>query len=178
MKYTFTCKNFTASEELKARAVSKIDKLNKMLPDTAEVFVTVSLVRSMATVEVTIPLHKRILRAEVTSSDPYLAFDEIIDILEKQLVKYKDRLRSRSGRDAAFKEEMNLNFVNDTPGDQGITIDRIKKFALKPMDPEEAVMEMELLGHDFYMFRNSETDEVNVIYKRKEGSYGLIEPEC
>ncbi|MDR1531342.1 MAG: ribosome-associated translation inhibitor RaiA [Clostridiales bacterium] len=178
MKYKFTGKNVTVSEALKSRAVAKLDKLSKMLPETAEVLVTIGVSRSNHQVEVTIPLHKRILRAEVTSDDAYLAFDEIIDILEKQLVKYKERLRSRSGKDSAFKEEMSLNFSSDGMDDNGIRIGKTKRFALKPMDPEEAVMEMELLGHEFYMFRNGDTDEINVVYKRHDGSYGLIEPEC
>jgi putative sigma-54 modulation protein len=101
-----------------------------------------------------------------------------VDILERQVKKYKSRLRDRRRRAVATSDE--LTFI-DAPEheeqDSEIIITRTKKFALKPMDAQEAVMEMELLNHSFYVFRNSWTDEINVVYKRNDGEYGLIEPQ-
>jgi putative sigma-54 modulation protein len=178
MKYTFAGRNYTISDELKARTQAKIGKIEKLLPPEAEAAVTFSSVKSRHRIEVTIPLRKRILRAEVTSADTMLAaLDEVADVLEKQMIKYKNRLRDRYRRDASYKDELaNVEAVADAD-EQEIVIDRNKHFSLKPMDAEEAVMEMEMLGHGFYVFRNGATDLVNVVYKRANGSYGLIEPE-
>ena len=180
MKYTFTGKNIVVSENLKERTMQKIGRLERLFPEDAAVTVTFSVVKQDSTIEVTIPLQRRILRAEVTAVDLYSAIDESVDVLEKQMVKYKKRLKDKSRRDGAFKEEATLIIHEDedfnTNGSE-IRIEKSKRFALKPMDAEEAVMEMEMLGHNFFVFRNGESDEVNVVYKRKNGSYGLIEPE-
>ena len=109
----------------------------------------------------------------------YAAIDEVVDKLEKQMVKYRSRLRDKSRRDSSFVDELraiSMNLDSDDSED-AIKIDRTKKFEIKPMDPEEAVMEMELISHNFFVFRNDSTDEINVVYKRKDGSYGLIDPE-
>ena len=178
LKFTFTGKNLVVTDALKERTVQKLRRLEKLLPDDTDVSVKFSLNRQNNRVEVTVPLRRRILRAEVTATDMYAALDSIIDVLEKQMVKYKSRVRSRSRRDASFKEE--LAYTGDfaeNPDEGSIVIDRTKQFPLKPMDAEEAVMEMEMLGHSFYVFRNGRTDVVNVVYKRNDGTYGLIEPE-
>lgn len=180
MKYSFTGKNTVVSEALKERATQKIGKLERLLPEDAEIFVTFNVTKLDNKIEVTIPLHKRVLRAEVSTQDMYASIDEVVDVLERQMVKYKSRLKNKSRRDAAFKEEFKSAFPNvDELGEANneIFIQKSKKFALKPMDAEEAVMEMELLSHDFFVFRNGDTDEVNVVYKRNNGTYGLIEPE-
>lgn len=180
MRYTFTGKNVTITDAMKEKTTQKIGRIEKLLPEDMECLVTMSSVKNNYTVEVTIPMRKRILRAEVTSTAvSYLAIvDELVDILEKQIVKYKGQLRHRSGKDSKFTDELKY-FLNqdDISEEDGIKIEKTKRFALKPMDAEEAVMEMELLNHNFYVFRNGDTDEVNVVYKRKNGSFGLIEPE-
>jgi len=178
LKYKFTGKNIDVTDALKERAQQKIGRLEKLLPFDAEVNVKFSVVRQNNRVEVTIPLPRRMLRAEVTATDMFAALDSIIDVLEKQMIKYKSRVRTRSRRDASYKDE--LAFTGDfaeTADDNPIVIDRTKHFPLKPMDAEEAVMEMEMLGHNFYVFRNGMTDIINVVYKRKDSTYGLIEPE-
>ena len=179
MNYSFTGKNIDVTEGIKEKTVSKINRLSKLFPEDTNISVTVSVAKLDQTVEITIPLQKRILRAEATAEDLYVAIDEVVDILEKQMVKYKTRLRDKSRKEAKYKEEYSTYFKDaeavDLAGEKNI--EKSKKFPLKPMDPEEAVMELDLLGHNFYMFRNGTTDEVNVIYKRKNGSYGLIEPE-
>lgn len=182
MKYTFTGKNIEITDAIKEKAISKIDRISKLLPENTEVFVTLDVMKSTQKLEVTIPLKKRILRAEVTGSDFYVSIDEVVDILERQMIKYKSRLRDKSRRDVNFKDEYTVHFGDVEKGSEQESdhkkIERVKSFALKPMDAEEAVMEMELSDHNFYVFRNGETDEVNVVYKRKNNSYGLIEPEC
>ncbi|MCL2415414.1 MAG: ribosome-associated translation inhibitor RaiA [Defluviitaleaceae bacterium] len=184
MKYTFTGKNLVVSQGMKDRMEQKMDRLERLFPENAEIFVAFSIVRQGNKIEVTVPLHnKRILRAEVTSSDMFTAIDEAVDILDRQMVKYKKRLKDKSRRDGSFKEELRMfappeekeetemPFEDDT-----IIIEKSKHFPLKPMDPEEAVMEMEMLGHSFFVFRHSGNDEINVVYKRHNGTYGLIDP--
>ena len=178
MRFVFTGKNMTVTEGQKERTMRKLSRLEKLLPDNAEVFVTFSMNKHLTKMEVSIPMHKRILRAEVSNSDETHCLDEAVDILERQVVKYKTRLRDRRRRSVATSEEL-LYIEDPAPIDtpQEVVIHRTKRFALKPMDAQEAVMEMELLNHDFYVFRNSWTDEVNVVYKRKDSEYGLIEPQ-
>lgn len=107
------------------------------------------------------------------------AIDEAVDILEGQMTKYKSRLKDKSKKDGSFVDELNafLNADEDYDEEESLNIVRTKRFTVKPMDAEEAVMEMELLGHSFFVFRNAATDEINVVYKRKDGAYGLIDPE-
>lgn len=179
MRYSIIGKNTTVTEALKQKVVNKIDRIGKLFPDETEVVVTLSVVKLDHTIEVTVKLPKRILRAEVTQPDMYAAIDEVVDVLEKQMVKYKNRLRDKSRRDNSFMEELHVFENNNNEGieDGTLNIAKTKRFAIKPMDAEEAVMEMELLGHSFFVFRNSKTDEVNVVYKRRNGTYGLIDPE-
>ncbi|MCL2461847.1 MAG: ribosome-associated translation inhibitor RaiA [Defluviitaleaceae bacterium] len=177
--FKFTGKNQDAPEDVRERTEQKIRKLEKLLPRDAEITVTYSVNRQDNRIEVSVPLPKRILRAQVTSSSMYNAIDEVVDVLEKQLLKYKHRLKDRSRRDAAFSEELSQMGGDSDESDAAdeVVIMKTKRFPLKPMDAEEACMEMELLGHSFYVFRNGRTDEVNVVYKRQDGTFGLIEPE-
>lgn len=179
MRYSFTGKNTTITEALKDKITAKLGRLEKLFPEDISITVTLSVVKLDHTIEVTVNLPKRILRAEVTSDDMYSAIDEVVDVLEKQMVKYKNRLRDKSRRDTSFIEELKAFKEDDdyNDEDEGIKIARIKKFPIKPMDAEEAVMEMEMLGHNFFVFRNAGNDTFNVIYKRKNGTYGLIDPE-
>ncbi|MFW5632479.1 MAG: ribosome hibernation-promoting factor, HPF/YfiA family, partial [Acetivibrio ethanolgignens] len=125
-------------------------------------------------IEITIPMKGNIVRAEQVSSDMYVSIDLVEEIIERQLRKYKNKLVEQKQSAVSFSK----NFIEESvPDDDEIKITRSKKFAMKPMDPEEACIQMELLGHSFYVFRNADTDEVNVVYKRKGNTYGLIEPE-
>lgn len=178
MRYTFTGKNISVYDDVKAKAEKKIDRMQKLLPDDAEVFVALSKNRHEYKMEVSVPMHKRLLRAEVKSEEIDNCLDMVVDVLEKQVKKYKGRLRERTRRggttpaEAVYSQEQ-----PETADEPAINIQRTKRFAVKPMDPLDAVMEMELLGHSFFVFRSAETDEVNVVYKRNEGEYGLIEPQ-
>lgn len=178
MRYTFTGKNSVLSDAVKNHVEKKLSRLEKFLKEDSEVFVTVNSVKLEQKIEVTIPLPTRVLRGEVSNDDLYAAIDEMADILEGQLVKYRTRLRAKSRREPNFKDEFAQMFNEESSSDDKVlNIERTKRFAIKPMDAEEAVMEMELLGHEFFVFRNGQTDETNVVYRRKNGSYGLIEPE-
>ena len=179
MRYTFKAKNTTVTDALKEKITSKINRIERLFPENTDINVTLSVVKLENKIEVTVNLPKRVLRAEVIKDDMYAAIDEVVDKLEKQMVKYRSRLRDKSRRDYSFIDELkaiSMNLDSDDSED-AIKIDRTKKFEIKPMDPEEAVMEMELISHNFFVFRNDSTDEINVVYKRKDGSYGLIDPE-
>jgi len=178
MRYVFTGKNMSVTEGIKERATKKLGRLDKLLPDNAEVYVTFSENKHLTKMEVSVPMHKRMLRAEVSDADVSTCMDKAVDILERQLVKYKSRLRDRQRRSVATSDELTFIEAPEAESESNeIIITRTKKFALKPMDAQEAVMEMELLNHAFYVFRNSWTDEINVVYKRTDGEYGLIEPQ-
>ena len=107
----------------------------------------------------------------------YAAIDEVVDVLERQLLKHKSRLKDKHRNNSPFKKEFIKHIEDNENDDATIIIEKTKRFAIKPMDAEEAAMQMDLLGHNFFVFRNAETDEVNVVYKRKNGTFGLIEPE-
>ena len=180
MRYVFTGKNMSVTEGIKERATRKLGRLEKLLPENAEVYITFSEYKHLTKMEVSVPMHKRMLRAEGSDADASNCMDQATDILERQIVKYKSRLRDRRRRSVATNDE--LTFIdkaqeNTETDNNEIIITRTKKFALKPMDSQEAVMEMELLNHGFYVFRNSWTDEINVVYRRNDGEYGLIEPQ-
>lgn len=183
MRYNFNGKNIVVTDELREKCEKKINRLERMFPENAEVNVSFSVTKQENRIEVTIPLQRRMLRAEVSANDLYTAMDLAVEVLEKQMEKYKNRIKDRSRRDHSYREEA-IVFAPADPVPavdeqvkDAIHIEKTKRFALKPMDAEEAVMEMELLGHVFFVFQNSRTDEVNVVYKRNNGSYGLIEPE-
>lgn len=174
MRYIISGRNIDVTEGLKAAVYEKIGKLERYFTPETEIHVTLSVEKDRQKIEVTIPMKGNIVRAEQVSNDMYVSIDLVEEIIERQLRKYKTKLVEKKQAainfKTAFLEEESLE-------DDTIEILRTKKFAMKPMDPEEACIQMELLGHSFYVFRNSKTDEVNVVYKRKGNTYGLIEPE-
>jgi len=178
MRYEFIGRNITVTEGLKDKISAKLDKLGRIIPENNEVRTVLSLVKNENTVEVTIPLNSRTLRAQARNSDLLAAVDEVVDILQRQTEKYKGRLQSKKKRDSRFKMEYDIAFANEAETDeQPISITRKKRFNLKPMEADEAVIEMELTGHSFYVFKNISTNEVNVVYRRADGEYGIIETE-
>ena len=175
MRYIISGKGLDVTEGLKSAIYDKIGKLERYFTPSTEIHVTLSVEKERQKIEVTIPMKGNIVRAEQTSDDMYVSIDLVEDIIERQLRKYKNKLIDQKQSGGNFSAE----FMQDEAADEDtIHIVRTKRFAMKPMDPEEACVQMELLGHSFYVFRNAETDEVNVVYKRKGNSYGLIEPEC
>jgi len=175
MRYTIIGKNIEVTEGLKAAVQDKIGKLERYFDSDTEIHVTLAVEKESQKIEVTIPVKGTIIRAEQESSDMYVSIDLVEEIIERQLKRYKNKLIDAQ-QDAGFSK---LLAEEEAIEDDSIEITRVKRFAMKPMDVEEACVQMELLGHSFYVFRNAETDEVNVVYKRKGkgNTYGLIEPE-
>lgn len=174
MRYIITGKNMEVTDGLKSAIYDKVGKLERYFTPETEIHVTLSVEKERQKIEVTIPVKGNIIRAEQESTDMYTSIDLVEDIIEKQLKKYKNKLIDSHQNGAALSQAF---IEEDEPEEEEVAITRVKRFAMKPMDPEEACVQMELLGHSFYVFRNAETDEVNVVYKRKGNSYGLIEPE-
>ena len=175
MRYIIKGRNVEVTEGLKSAVTDKIGKLEKYFSEDTEAYVTLSVEKERHKVEVTIPMKGNTLRAEETNSDMYVSIDLVQETLERQLKKYKNKIVDRKHSADVFAPSF---LEMDYDEDDSIKIEKSKRFAVKPMDPEEACLQMELLGHSFYVFRNSETDEINVVYKRKGNTYGLIEPEC
>lgn len=174
MRYVITGRNIEVTEGLKSAVHDKIGKLEKYFLEDTEIHVTFSVEKERQKIEVTIPLKGNTIRAEEVSSDMYVSIDLVEEVIERQLKKYKNKIIEKKHNVSYLAPE----FVEkDYDEDDSIKIERSKRFAVKPMDPEEACLQMELLGHNFYVFTNSETDEINVVYKRKGNTYGLIEPE-
>ena len=174
MRYIISGKNIDVTEGLKSAIYEKIGKLEKYFTPETELHITLSVEKDRQKIEVTIPVKGNIIRAEQVSNDMYISIDMVEEIIEKQLRKYKTKLIDQ--KQATFN--FNQAFIDDDKlDDELINIKRVKRFAMKPMDVEEACVQMELLGHNFFVFRNADTDEVNVVYKRKGNTYGLIEPE-
>lgn len=175
MKFTIVGKNIDVTAGLKAAVEEKIGKLEKYFTPDTNVNVTMKVDKDRHKIEVTIPVKGKIIRAEQTSSDMYVSIDLVEEIIERQLKKYKNKLVDKKQADVSnFKKEY---IENDYLEEETVKIERVKRFDIKPMYPEDACVQMELLGHDFFVFVNAETNETNVVYKRKGSSYGIIEPE-
>ena len=175
MKFIIIGRNIDVTEGLKSAVQEKLGKLERYFTPETEIHVTLSVEKDRQKIEVTIPVKGNIIRSEQVSSDMYVSIDLVEEVIERQLRKYKTKIVNQQQAGGNFQKE----FVEDEfLEDEEVNIIRTKKFGIKPMYPEDACVQMELLGHSFYVFRNAETDEVNVVYKRKGNTYGLIEPEC
>ena len=160
------------SQEIKDAAIQKISKLEKYFSKANDAQITMSHEKKLQVIEVTIPLKGTTVRAEETAESMNTAIDKVVDVLERQILKHKNKLIQKHRGQGALKSE----FLDTYTKDNEITILKSDRMADKPMDPEEACMEMDLLGQKFYVFRNSETEQVNVVYKIKDDTYGHIEP--
>ncbi|MDD6213287.1 MAG: ribosome-associated translation inhibitor RaiA [Clostridiales bacterium] len=175
MRFTISGKNIDLTPGLQSAVESKLNKLDRYFHPDTEIIVTLSVEKDRQKIEVTVPMKGTVVRAEEVSDSMYTSIDLVQETIERQLIKYKNRLVDRS--QSSFTPE----YVDEVEADEddAIQIVRTKRFAIKPMDPEEACLQMEMLGHNFFVFRNAETDLVSVVYKRKgNNTYGLIEPEC
>lgn len=174
MKFIIVGKNIELTPGLKGAVEDKLSKLDKYFNPDTEVHVTLSVEKERQKIEVTIPVKGSIIRSEQVSNDMYVSIDLVEEVIERQLKKYRKKIVDRKQSAGAFSQ-----FFMDTVEEQDdeVKIVRTKKFDIKPMYPEDACIQMELLGHGFYVFCNAETDQVNVVYKRKGDTYGLIEPE-
>lgn len=174
MRLDIRGKNIELTDALREYAEKRLSKLERLI-DVKEAQVTMSVEGDSHRVEVTIPLNGVILRGEEESEDMYSSIDLVVEKLEKQIDKYKTRIYKRF-RGIGFKKNLVKEMEETKEEVEKFKIVRTKRFALKPMDVEEAVMQMNLLGHSFFVFFNFETEEVNVVYRRNDGNYGLIEP--
>jgi len=172
-------RNIEITDALKDYTTKRLSKLERYIDDAKTAQVALSLEGEDHKVEVTIPLNGFILRGEVTGEDMYSSIDMVIEKLDKQMEKHKTKLY-KSHRGVGLRQTMAEEIkkqLERSDTTEKFKILRTKRFALKPMDEEEAIMQMNLLGHTFFVFFNSESDEVNVVYRRKDGNYGLIEPD-
>jgi len=174
MKFIITGRNIDVTPGLKSAVEDKIGKLEKYFTPETEVHVTLSVEKDRQKIEVTIPVKGTVIRSEQISSDMYVSIDLVEEIIERQLKKYKNKLIERQQGSHYLKPEF---IEKDYAEDDEVKIVRTKKFDIKPMYAEDACIQMELTGHNFFVFCNAETDQVNVVYKRKGNTYGLIEPE-
>ena len=176
MRYTITGRNIEVTPGLRDAVQDKLGQLEKYFTPDTEAIITLSVQKELQKIEVTIPVKGSIIRAEEASTDMYVSIDLVEEIIERQIKKYRkkliDKKQSAQAFSSLFIEE------EDNTVEEEIKISKTKHFDIKPMYPEDACLEMELLGHNFYMFLNAETDQMSVVYKRKGNSYGLIEAEA
>lgn len=176
MNFIISGRNITVTPGLKDAIISKLGKLERYFTPSTEIIVTLSVEKERQKIEVTIPVKGDIIRSEQVSTDMYVSIDLVEEVIERQLRKYKNKLVAKHQEGGSFNQDF-FDEEDIYDGENEIRIVRTKRFGIKPMFPEDACVQMELLGHDFFVFSNAETEEVNVVYKRKNGTFGLIEPE-
>ena len=173
MQYKLTGKNLEITPAMENILERKLTKLDKLFDENAVAYTVMSMEKGRSKIEITIPVKNSTIRSEQTGNDIYALIDDAVDAMERQMRRYRGKLidfyQSGQNPNRTFEEKVEAD-------EDPIRIVRTKRFAVKPMDATEACLQMELLGHAFYMFLNSETNEVNVVYKRNDGAFGLIEP--
>lgn len=183
MKFQIRGDRMEVTSALREHVEKRLGKLERYFetPLNAVVNVTMTVIRDVHTIEVTIPLPGLLLRAEERSADMYASIDKVVDKLERQIRKHKTKVNRKFRQEGSiktlFKESADaaLNALKEDDEDE-LEVVRTKRFTLKPMDVEEAILQMNLIGHTFFVFSNMDTSQVNVVYKRDDGKYGLIEP--
>ena len=175
MKISIYSKNMQMTDALREAAIKKLRRLDKFFQQDIEAKVVLGVEKKIHKVEVTIPFNGRIVRVEEFSDDMYNALDEAVESLEQQIRKYKSKLQNKRQSNDSIKFE-NIEPLDDEDEEE-FKVVKTKRFAIKPMNIEEAILQMDLLKHNFFVFLNADTEEVNVVYKRKDENYGLIEPE-
>jgi len=173
MNFIISGKNIDVTDGLKKAVQDKLGKLERYFTPETEIIVTLSVEKERQKIEVTIPVKGSIIRSEQVSNDMYVSIDLVEEVIERQLRRYKKKLIDKHQEGSNFQKA----FIEDEYDDEEVNISRVKKYDVKPMYPEDASVQMELLGHNFYVFVNAETDQVNVVYKRKGNTYGIMEPE-
>ncbi|MDA8344324.1 MAG: ribosome-associated translation inhibitor RaiA [Thermaerobacter sp.] len=171
MEVVVRSRNIEVTAALKAHVEKKVRKLDKYLTGAGKAQVRLEIEHGRHTAEVTIPVAGLILRGEENGDDMYASVDEVVQKIERQAKRWKGRLQR--GRVGASEAEVAEQPAEDASG----ILVRRKAFPAKPMTPDEAILQMDLVGHDFFAFRNADTETINVVYRRKDGNYGLLEPE-
>lgn len=172
MQIFLTGRNLEVTEALRRYAEEKVGRLQKYLEKITSAHIVLSLQKYRQIAEVTLRVRDLTIRGEESTEDLYSSIDLVVEKLERQLQKYKGKLVSQGNR-----SERTQGTVTSPEEDEEPQVVKTKRFAMKPMSLNEAILQMDLLGHNFYVFRNAYSDEVNVLYRRSEGNYGLIEPE-
>ncbi|WP_029688076.1 ribosome-associated translation inhibitor RaiA [Thermoanaerobacter sp. A7A] len=179
MNITVSGKNgMTVTDGLRDAVLKNVSKLSKYFTEDTEVRTVLSVQKNNHIAEITIPFKGIIFRAEEVSDDMYVSIDRVVDKIEKQILKHKAKLKNRFGSNESIRFEIPAAY-EEAKGEEeegSFEIVKTKRFPIKPMSPEEAILQMNLLGHNFFVFTNADTDTINVVYKRKDGKYGLIEP--
>ncbi|BAM46795.1 ribosome hibernation-promoting factor, HPF/YfiA family [Amphibacillus xylanus] len=181
MNYNIRGENVEVTDAIKAYVEKKVGKLERYFESspTSDVKVNLSVYNEEQKIEVTIPMTNLLLRAEEKHEDLYAAIDLVVDKLERQIRKHKTKINRRTRQKGNAKymfAELETNSVEQEDDGDSIEIVRTKRFNLKPMDSEEAILQMDMLGHDFFVFTNADTGDTSVVYRRHDGKYGLIEP--
>ena len=181
MNYNVRGENIEVTPAIREYVEKKLSKLERYFSNTPDANASVNLkVRTSNTskVEVTIPMPNLVLRAEEENADMYAAIDLIVDKLERQIRKHKTKINRKSRFNGAAGEVFATvpEAANQAETEEDIELVRNKRFDLKPMDSEEAILQMNMLGHSFFVYTNADTNTTNVVYRRKDGRYGLIEP--
>ncbi len=174
MTITYTARKVTLRDNFKERVEKKLAKFQKIFSDKAEAHVVVTVEKNRQTVEITIRDNKMIYRAESTMSEMNDALDRVVDILMRQIRKNKTRLEKRIK--AGGIDALTADMPAQEEPEEEYQVVRKKQVMLKPINVEEAILEMNMINHDFFMFINAETDEMNVVYRRANGNYGVLEP--
>lgn len=178
MKIVFKGKHIEVTDAMRNYIEKRLNKIERHFDHILEVIVTLSVEKNRQIVEVTLQASRALIRAEEETDDMYASMDKVADKLERQIQKYKDKYlrKSHPGTERKGLAREGVN-VEDSESNEIAKIVKTKRFAIKPMSVEEAAMQMDLLGHNFFVFANDNTNKVNVLYKRKDGNFGLIEPE-
>ncbi len=176
MNITINGKGMKVGEQLRRRIENKLSKFNRFFGDEAEAFVKVKSEKDQKRIEVTLKIHKHFYRAECVADDAFTAMDEAIDVLEGQIRKHKTKIEKKIHDYAYMQEYLKTQVPEAEEAEDDYRIIRHKTFQIEPMDAEEAVLQMEMLGHNFLVYLDGESGRVCVVYKRKDGHYGLIEP--
>lgn len=179
MNYNIRGENLEITPALRDYVEKKVGKLEKYFDTTptSDVNVKMSVQTNKHIIEVTIPMPQLLLRAEETHNDMYAAIDLVVEKLERQIRKHKTKVNRKFRQEGSVKYMFKTDIEDSNEESDEIPIVRTKRFNLKPMDAEEAALQMDMLGHNFFVFSNAESGETNVVYRRKDGKYGLIEPQ-
>ena len=177
MRIIISGKNIDITDGLRQAVEDKLSKLERYFTPETDIIVTLSIEKERQKIEVTIPVKGNIIRCEQVSNGMYVSIDLVEEVIERQLKKYKNKIIDQKQSAPSLQNFQKEYIEKEIEDDEDVKIIRTKRFGMKPMYPEDACVQMELLGHNFFVFQNAETEEVNVVYKRKGNTYGLIEPE-
>ncbi|MDY3929332.1 MAG: ribosome-associated translation inhibitor RaiA [Clostridia bacterium] len=176
MRFNIIGRKIEVTDKHKEYIEKRLGKLDKFFKDESEARVVIGTIKEKEYVEASVYAAGMIYRAEVTDTDIFCATDKIVDVIERQIRKNKTRLEKKIRREAVLDNTLiNGNDYSEGEDNSEFRIVKRKRFQVKPMSAEEAVLQMNLLGHNFFVFRNKDTDEMNVVYKRNDGDYALIE---